>query len=421
MRTRTPLLGLALVAASSIGLVSCSAEAPTTSDGSGTLTITAFDGQKPGLDPVVAAFEDEYPEIDVRTDYVKVEDAAVTRTQLTSGTASDVLFVQPGNGTAVAIQNLVPGGFLEDLSERPFAADVPDTFDVVTSVDGKLYFLPVGLDGIVAIYNKAAFAELGVDLPETIDDVFAFCAAAKEKGKVAFALGAQTPWVNLLATYAFTATLVFGENPEFDDQMAAGEATFADSRWHDSLQLVLDMQEAGCYSADPLGTPFESTLAAVGTGEAIATVQVTPVMPAFKGAAPEGTEFGAFALPATNNAEDTWVPLSLVGGYAVNAAAENPVAARMFLDFLAQPEVYTGYLTTQGSFSPLPIEGFEPPAEIAFLADFIAEGRTYPWMDQLWPNAQVQPALIDGTQGLLGGNGSIDDVLSQMDVAYTTG
>lgn len=357
----------------------------------------------------------------MKVDYGGADGTSVLRTQLVSGTAADVFYVQPGNGTAIAIQTLVPGGFLSDLSDRPFSANVPETFDITTEVDGKRYFLPMGLDGIVAIYNKAEFEALGIDAPQTFDELLEFCDTANAGGKIPFAFGAQAPWVNLLPTYAFVATTVFQQDPEFDTKMAAGDATFVDSNWRLSLEKVLEMQDRGCFQPDPLGTDFAASLPMVANGEAIAAIQVSGVLASFQAAGAEGTEFGAFPVPATNDPSETWIPTAIVGGYAINSAAKNPVAAEKFIDFLAEPENYLAYIKAQSTFAPIPVEGFEPPEEFAFLSDFIESGRTYPWMDQLWPNAQVQPPLIEGTQALLGGGGSIDELLTKMDDAYAEG
>jgi raffinose/stachyose/melibiose transport system substrate-binding protein len=49
---------------------------------------------------------------------------------------------------------------------------------------------------------------------------------------------------------------------------------------------------------------------------------------------------------------------------------------------------------------------------------FIEEGRSYPFMDQFWPNAEVQQAHFAGIQELFAGDGTIDDLLASMDEAY---
>lgn len=401
-----------------IALAGCSGPVRTSDDGSGTLTVSATAAYQPGLDTAIASFEEAYPDVDVEVEYMGEDGASVLRTQLASGTAADVMYVQPGNGTVVAIQNLVPAGLLADLSDYEFSADVPEVFDATTQVDGKRYFIPMGYDGIAALYNQEAFNELGIEEPTTWTELLQMCDAATAVGKYAFAYGGQSPWVNLQVPYTLAATLVYESNPDFEADVAAGKTSFAESEWRTALEKLIEMQERGCFSPDPLGTDFAASMTAVGTGEAVAAIQVTVTLPMFKAASAAGTLWGSFPVPATDEADSTWIPVALNGGYAVNATAENPVAATLFINHLADPAVYLEYVNAQGSFPALPVEGFAVPAEFDYLPEFLDAGRTYPWMDQLWPNPQVQPPLIEGTQALLGGVGSIADMLEQMDAAY---
>jgi raffinose/stachyose/melibiose transport system substrate-binding protein len=51
-------------------------------------------------------------------------------------------------------------------------------------------------------------------------------------------------------------------------------------------------------------------------------------------------------------------------------------------------------------------------------AAFLAQGRAVPFMDQLWPNAKVQPAHFAGIQELFAGKTDVDGLLKSLDEAY---
>lgn len=387
----------------------------------GTLRISSVTVGQETLEAAIADFKAAYPDVDVQVDFAGTEQyQSVLRTQLTSGTAPDVFFVQPGNGTPTAMQSLAPGGYLQDLSDMEFSSRVPSSMDLVTSIDGARYFIPMSLAGIGVVYNETAFNELGLSVPNTWSGVLQFCSAAQAAGRIPFALGAQTLWVTQLPNYALASTLVFGgAEKDFDAQMAAGNASFENSPgWNLTFQKYVEMQSANCFNRDVLGTAFETTIGLVASGEALATIQVTALAPAIAGAAEEGTSIGMFALPATDNPNDTYMPAAVGGGFGVNAAAQNPVAARAFIEFLARPESLASYATSSGAFPAIPTEAFEQPTYLAFMGELVSQNKIYPFMDQLWPNAKVQPAQYDGIQALLAGTGSIGDLLRLMDRAY---
>jgi raffinose/stachyose/melibiose transport system substrate-binding protein len=409
-----------LVAA--LALAGCSATTGTTTDegdGSGTLTIFAIPNGKAALDELIPKFEDANPGIKVEVTYAEVDSMISTlRTQLSAGTAADVFSAWPGNGTPGSMENLVPGGFLMDLSDLAFSKNIPSGFDSVTEVDGKRYILPMSTGAIGAIYNVKAVEDAGAKVPTTWNEVLDFCDAAKAAGKTAFALGAQTLWNTQLIDYALTPTLVYGPNPNFDKDQAAGKESFSDSGWKDALEKNVEMLNRGCFQADPLGTPYEGATALVASGDAFAMVSVTSTFAAIGATAPEGTELSMFALPATNNAADTWMPAGASGGYGANAKAKNPVAAKKFMEFLGSDATMAEYAKISGQLPAIPTDLFEVPASLQVVVDHVKAGTIHPYIDQLWPNAKVQAAHFDAVQKVLGGTASISDVLKEMDAAY---
>lgn len=408
-----------LVAA--LALAGCSstpAPAPE-GDGAGTLTIFAIPNGKAALDKLIPEFEKANEGIKVEITYAEVDSMISTlRTQLSAGTAADVFSAWPGNGTPGSMENLVPGGFLMDLSDMAFSKNIPSGFDSVTEVDGKRYVLPMSTGAIGGIYNVKAVEDAGAKVPTTWNEVLAFCDTAKAAGKVAFALGAQTLWNTQLIDYALTPTLVYGPNPNFDKEQAAGKASFADSAWKDALDKNVEMLKRGCFQPDPLGTPYESATAMVASGDALAIVSVSSTFAAIAATAPAGTELSMFALPATNKAADTWMPAGASGAYGANAKAKNPVAAKKFMEFLGSDKVMAEYATISGQLPSIPTDLFTVPASLQVVVDHVKAGTIHPYIDQLWPNAKVQAAHFDAVQKVLGGTASVDDVLKEMDAAY---
>ena len=419
MRTRRWLTAALAVIAVGLAASACSSAPGSTASGGTTLRVSATASDRPAMEAVIAAFTKANPSVTIKPEYLDTEPMqAAMRTQLSAGTAWDVLFAWPGNGNPGALQVLQPNGYLIDLSDRPWAAQIPAGLKPVTQVDGKTYLLPMSFSGIGAIYNQTALQAVGVKAPATWTELLAFCAAAKGKGKAAYSLGNQTNWVTQLIDYALVATTVYAADPDFDAKMKNGSATFAGSPWETAMNKYLEMNQHGCFQKDPLGTSVEATDAQVAKGDAVAVVQGTWELGNLKKAAPAGTQFVMEPLPATDDTAQTRMPGAASGTFAVNAKTKNKDLALKFIDFMAQPDTMNAWATAGGSLPAFPNDKFTAGAELAQFVEFQKAGKTVPFMDQLWPNPTVQNVHLTGVQDMFSGKLKPAQVLAQMDAAY---
>ena len=407
------------VSALALTAAACSSGTNAGSGGAKSLRVSAVATDRAGTEAVIKAFKQHNPGVEIATSYADTDQYQGTlRTQLSSGTAPDVFFAWPGNGNPGAIEVLAPTGYLADLSGRSWTSKIPAGIKPVTQVGGKTYIVPLTFVGIGALYNEKALDEVGAKPPTTWTETLAFCDAAKAEGKVAFALGNQTDWITQLVDYALVPTTVYASTPDFDQKMKAGSATFAGSGWKTAMDKYLEMNKRGCFSKDPLGTSFESSVSQLAKGDAVAAVQVTSTLNQLKSEAPQGTEFGMFALPATDNPSDTRMPGAAGGAFALNAKAKNPDLASKFIDFLATPEAMNLYAGATGNLPSIPNDQFTADPALTPLIDFQKAGKTVPFMDQQWPNPKVQQAHFTGVQDMFAGRADPDEALKQMDQAY---
>lgn len=415
-----PLLAIASVVALGAGLTAC---APGNNAGDeNTLNITAVTNEKSALDVVIPMFEAANPgvKVNVTTSALDQYQPAI-RTQLSSGTAPDVIGVWPGGGNPASMLTLVPGGFLADLSDLDRVNEFPEGVKSVAQIDGKTYVAPISFSGIGPIYNMTAMEEAGLSVPDTWSDLLQFCADAQSKtGKPAFYLGAGTNWNTQLITYALTPTLVYGPDKDFATEMANGNRTFADSKWEQALNQYLELEENGCFQPDPLGVSYEAAISAVAKGETFGGTFVTSGLAALRAEAPEGTEFSMEALPATDNPEDTYMPGAAGSAWAINAKAKNPELAKKFLEFLLSEEGMNAYAAANGTLPSIPGTAETDPA-LSTLKQYQADDKTIAWMDQLWPNARVQAAHFEAVQNMLAGTATPKQGLEAMDAAYAKG
>jgi len=420
MTRKLPVLVAAATAATLLAACSGGTNAASDDDGgSQTLTIASVD--QGSLEPVVEKFKAANPGVEVRfTTSGADQYQQQIRTQLASGTGPDVMSVWPGNGNPGATYVLAKPGYLRDLSDRPWADKYPEAVKTVAQYEGKTYNALFGLNAIGAVYNDQALQKSGLTAPTTWTELLKFCADAKAKGTPAFALGIQDNWVTQLVQYALVASVVYPTDPEFDTKMQAGQATFAGSEWETALDKYLQMNRAGCFQENGLGTSYEASQALVATGKTLGIVQGNWVVALLKEQNPSGT-FTLEPLPAIDDTSKILMPAAAGAGYGVNAKAKNEELALKFVDFVMSPEGMTEFVKAQGSIPTLPDTGHSIDPSLAQVETFIKANRTVPFMDQLWPNAKVQQTMLSGLQEIFSGQSTPAELFAAMDADYKAG
>ncbi|MCK2022687.1 ABC transporter substrate-binding protein [Microbacterium sp. kSW2-24] len=409
-----PIAALSVIA---VGLVGCSTGGAGGGGDDSTLTISGWSGDET-MEAIIAAFEKDNPGVNVEfTGLPWPNILTQINTELVSGTASDVVVVFPGNGNPITAQTLAKGDYLVDLSSQPWVSEFNDANKAVMGADGEILMVANNFTIIPATYNTQALEELGVSAPQTWSEVLDLCTAAKDKGKVAYALGGLAGGTFHYLPYALTATLVDGPNPDFATEQAAGDVTFSDSEWSTAFEQYTEMLDAGCFTTDTLGTSLEIAQEQVAKGDAVGIVTVSNHISDIEGYAPEGTTFETAAFPATDDPSETILPVGLGAGYGVNAKG-NVELAKKFIDFYMSEEGLNIALDAGSIFPTVPVEGFEPIPALAGVAEQVQSDRTAAFPDQTWPNSNVNQVYMDQVQKLLGGQTSIADALAAMDSAY---
>ena len=184
------------------------------------LTITLWDiaTEDPGKSTQEAAvqrFMADYPNITVN----QVHQQNDTYKQqlvvaMSSGQAPD-MYMHWGGGPMVEYYK---SGFAVDITDMYAKYDHPDFIDAAiaqSSYQGKLLAIPFGgLSGCDIYYNKTIFAELGIEVPQTIDELEAACATLKEAGYIPFALANASKWTGSM--YFMYLVARHSGNAEFD-------------------------------------------------------------------------------------------------------------------------------------------------------------------------------------------------------------
>ena len=421
MRTRRSTAVVAAMAAVTLMTACSSGTGSTSGEGGDDKTLTIASVDQGSIEKVVDAFKAANPGVTVNLTTSGADQyQQQIRTQLSSGTAPDVMTVWPGNGNPGATYVIAKPGYLLDLSDQPWAGQLPEAFQKVARYEGKTYNALFGLNGIGAVYNDEAMTKAGLTAPGTWTDLLAFCKAAAGKGTPAFALGIQDNWVTQIALYALTATTVYSTDKDFDTKMAAGQATFAGSPWTTAMAKYQEMTTAGCFQKDPLGTSYEASQTLAATGRTLGIIQGNWIIGLLEQKNPGG-RFTMKALPATDDPAEFIMPAAAGAGYGINAKAKNKELALKFVTFVMSPAGMKIFTEAQGSLPTLPDVGTTVDPGLADLTTFVKDDRTVPFMDQLWPNAKVQQTMLSGLQEVFSNQATADEVLKDMDTDYKAG
>ncbi|GAA3934936.1 extracellular solute-binding protein [Actinomadura viridis] len=404
--------GAAAVTALPAGLAACGGSS---GGAGGTLRLVGVADQQKPLDLLTK----DYTKAKFTTSYAPTDQVQTSvRTQLGAGSAPDLHVVYPGNGSAMSMAQIAQAGLLADLSDQAWTKKIPENFKPAFQHQGKTFMYSAGASVIGAIYNKKVFQEAGVEPPKTWGEFLEVCDKIKKKGKVPIALGAQTQWVTQLITYALVPSTVYAKNPQFDGQMQAGTASFAQSGWADAFTMYLDLQKRGFFNDNPNGTTFEQQTSMVATGKAAMAIQVSAVLPDFRKAAASPDDLGMFPVPGAEKEADVWIPAGVVVGLGASARGKNRDAAKAFIDHLGQQQNVNRWAEAVACV-PLFRDGTSKIDPV--LNDFLPymEGnKAVPFMDQAWPNAEIQPAHFAVVQELLGGKTTIPQALAKLDETY---
>jgi len=414
-------LTIALTAVMLTAACSSGTNANSGSVGGGDQTLTLASVDQGSIEDVVKAFEAANSGVKVNfTTSGADQYQAQIRTQLSSGTAPDVMTVWPGNGNPGATYVLAKPGYLLDLSDQPWAAKLPDSFKSVAQYEGKTYNALFGLNGIGAVYNDEALSKSGLKAPTTWTELLSFCRDAAGKGTPAYALGIQDNWVTQLVLYGLAATVVFGQDKDFNTKLAGGQATFAGSAWTQAMAKYTEMNKAGCFQKNPLGTSYEASQTLAASGRTLGIVQGNWIISLLKAKNPNG-RFTMTALPATDDPATFLMPAAAGAGYGVNAKAKNKELALKFITFVMSPEGMKLFNEKQGSLPTLPDAGTTVDPGLKQLTTFVRENKTVPFMDQLWPNAKVQQTMLSGLQEIFSGQTTPAKLFAAMDADYKAG
>ncbi|WP_417472712.1 ABC transporter substrate-binding protein [Leisingera sp.] len=328
-----------------------------------TLTIESWRNDDLTLwqDKIIPAFEAKHPGIKIKfTPSAPAEYNAVLNSKLDAGSAGDLITCRPFDASLA----LYEAGHLTDLSDMEAMGNFPDVAKSAWQTDdgSATFCMPMASVIHGFIYNKEIFDELGIEEPKTEAEFFAALDKIKEVGSyIPLAMGTNDQWEAATMGYNNIGpnywkgeegrlALIAGEQKLTDEQWTAPFATLA--KWADYLG---DGYEAQTYpDSQNLFTLGRAAIYPAGSWE----------ISGFNAQA--DFEMGVFNPPVQNAGDTCYISDHTDIGIGMNAATDNPEAAKTFLTWVASPEFAEIFANALPGFFPLssaPVELEDPLAQ----------------------------------------------------------
>ena len=262
----------------------------------------------------------------------------IIQTKLATNECYD-LFFEHGGGYAYTWFR--PQANCVDLSNEPWAGNVNKGIrDSMLDIEGKLYFLPLGVNTLGIVYNKDIYAKLGLSVPTTWDQMLENCAAIKNAGYTPFFLAAKDVWP--ITAWPFAEFPYANQrDPELMDKINTNQIKFSDvPELTNSGKRLQDLKQRGFFQENELSSTYDQAVEAFGTGKVAMLCIVDSFANDVTKKYPD-LKFGGFPIPLGDNPVVTAInPRSMF----IWKGTSHLDQAKELLSFIAEKDNYTSIM-----------------------------------------------------------------------------
>ena len=321
--------------------------------------------------------------------------------------------------------------YIEDLSDQDWVSHaVEGSLDAVT-IDGKVYGIPVSVEGYGLVYNKEIFKDAGIDAStltsyDAIDEAFANLQKQIDSGK----LKDKYPQLEAVEEYAAKESWIPGLHTlnaplacEYKNANELKESDDLGLKYADSLKALLDLETKYTTSKDDLSKLNAVDYSTeIGGGLAIERVAVVQqgnwIGPELKGIDETvANKMGMLPLPIKGAKEDC-IPVGISIKWCINSQSKEKVkeASKEFLNWLFQSEEGKKIVVDDFGFVPAfdnydDVEISDPLSKE--VKRYIDEGKTTPWVMDGFPSGYETKAAAD-FQGYFSGEYTFDEMVEHL-------
>lgn len=220
------------------------------------------------ISELIDAYAEVAPDVTINYETTQNDYPTLLKAKLNSGEVPDIFSSTSGKEIDVYRE------YSYDLTGQPLEETMlPSVASAMASTEegGGLYGIAIKGNYFGLVYNKGIFDELGLTVPETVDELTAACEAISEAGYKPFTTGYAEWWVFKHIFQHYLAAAADGAGTTVADlvgQFEKGEVKIADLP--EIYNNFFDMIDLGVKYGDdkPLETDLSGELAAYGGGTA---------------------------------------------------------------------------------------------------------------------------------------------------------
>src|SRR5215211_4196056 len=378
-------------------------------------------------DAIYAAFMEKNPNITITREAFQTDQMRDTvNTAISSGTGPDLIFYDAGPGYAGV---LTDAGLLLSLddyaaqygwNERVAAPAVE-----ATTIDGSFYGMPLQTDLIGMFYNKTLLDQEGLEVPESLDDLVAFCGQAAEKGYIPIAFADNPGW-QAFHQFSMTSNQMIG--PE-----AMRALLFENQGSWDTPEIVtaieayfVTLRDAGCFPEDAAAIPYEDGNSLFNNGEAFLHTTGSWQIDQWETDMPD-YEVGFVPFPEIPGGKGrVWI--SGVGSaWYISSTTQHPDEAAAFIDYLFSQEAVEKWVEGSRYFVPVDVDlsnieiGPLNQQVIETLQTAGDEGVQFGYNVDVLAPPEFNEAMSSGFQAILVGDKTPEQEAADLQAAWQEG
>lgn len=341
------------------------------------------------LNELAKDFEAEHPDIklDIQTVGGNGDYEAALKTKFASGEGPDI-FSNNGYSKLNLWKDRV-----EDLSDQPWVKDIVPMAKAPMTIDGKIYGLPMNLEGFGYVYNKDIFNKLGITtLPKTYSELEAVAKKISDAGITPFANAYQEWW--LVGSQGISVAFNNENNvDEFIQGLKDGSASMVGNKnfenWAKLMQLTLKYG-----NKNPLTTDYNTQVSIFANGQAAMMQEGNWAQTVIDGITPN-MNIGILPMPISDDASVTGkvtigVPMNLV----VNKDSKVKEEAKVFLNWLVTSDAGKEYIVKKFKFIPAMTTIEAKPEDMGAIAtdlvNYVERGEIYSNISGKFPDGVPQ-------------------------------
>lgn len=412
--TVVSILLASLLAGCNNGGEGSSSQASSSKDGE-KVELKVFIGQprfKEQYETYIDQFVEKQKEEEGRIVTVKLELPSVNqadqllKTRLASGDSPDVFAIHAINDIPVYDN----AGYLEDLSEEPFAKKLYDTIAPTVTKEGRVLAVPLETLQWGFVYNKDIFEANDIEVPKTLSEMKAVISKLEKQEITPFIRAYKDSYIPQLFLPLTVGAFEGTSNEGFIKSMNEGNGSFADLKG--MFEIIDLVHEHG--TDRPFEVGQDQGAAAFASGEAAMWVQ-GPWMAESMLATNDKFNFGVAPLPVNEDPNATLINVSTSTSLAVSKVSEVKDVAIDFVNYILDDQDSSVFYENLG-FNPISdVHTFDTYPWLAESAKYVEEGKVY--QDPVIP-AAVKSASEKLLQSYYAGDATREDVINGLDRSW---